>query len=77
MHIYDSLEAMEAWTLNRSMSKNYDTPESERDKVENATVDEIVAFAKGITLDTVYFLKGDERCYQLLTAPDFSALTVI
>ncbi len=61
MHIYDSLEAMEAWTLNRSMSKNYDTPESERDKVENATVDEIVAFAKGITLDTVYFLKGESE----------------
>ena len=61
MHIYDSLEAMEAWTLNRSLSKNYDTPENERDMVESTTVDQIVEFAKGITLDTVYFLKGESN----------------
>ncbi len=61
MQIYDSPDAMEAWTLNRSMSKNYDTPEGERDKIENATVEEIVEFAKGITLDTVYFLKGESE----------------
>ena len=61
MQIYDSLEAMEAWTLNRSLSENFDTPEGERDKVEKATIEEIVEFAKGITLDTVYFLKGEDN----------------
>ena len=61
MHIYDSVEAMEAWTLNRSLSNNFDTPETEKEKTDRATIDEIVDFAKGITLDTVYFLKGENK----------------
>jgi len=61
MHIYDSEEAMEAWTLNRSLSNNFDTPTGEREKIENTTACEIVEFAKGITLDTVYFLKGESK----------------
>ena len=61
MQIYDSAEGMESWTLNRSLSGNYDTPEGEKEKLEAATVEEIAAYANGITLDTVYFLKGESK----------------
>jgi predicted Zn-dependent peptidase len=60
MSIYDSGYSMELWTLNRSLSNNTDTPADEKSKVENATIEEIVEYAKGITVDTVYFLKGEE-----------------
>ena len=61
MQIYDSAEGMESWTLNRSLSGNHDTPEWEKEKLEATTVEEIVEYAKGITLDTVYFLKGESK----------------
>ena len=61
MQIYDSAEGMESWTLNRSLSENHDTPEGEKEKLESATAEEIVEYAKGITLDTVYFLKGESK----------------
>ncbi|MBQ8393396.1 MAG: insulinase family protein [Clostridia bacterium] len=61
MSIYDGVYPMEIWTLNRSLSGNYDTPLDEKRKVESATIEEIVEYAKGITLDTVYFLKGEDK----------------
>ena len=61
MSIYDSVHSMELWTLNRSLSENYDTPLDEKRKIDGATVDEIVEYAKGITLDTIYFLKGEDK----------------
>ena len=61
MSIYDSVHSMELWTLNRSLSGNYDTPLDEKRKIDGATVDEIVEYAKGITLDTIYFLKGEDK----------------
>ncbi|MBQ9744876.1 MAG: insulinase family protein [Clostridia bacterium] len=61
MSIYDGVYPMEIWTLNRSLSGNYDTPLDEKRKVEGATVEEIIEYAKGITLDTVYFLKGEDK----------------
>ena len=60
MQIYDNPGAMELWTLFRELSSNYDIPADEAKRVENTTKEEIAQFAKGITLDTVYFLKGEE-----------------
>jgi predicted Zn-dependent peptidase len=61
MQIYDSPSAMQAWTLNREISNNNDIPLEEAAKVENTTVEQIAELAKGITLDTVYFLKGEDN----------------
>lgn len=61
MQIYDSPSAMESWTLNRGISNNNDIPSEEAAKVENTTVEQIAELAKGITLDTVYFLKGEDN----------------
>ena len=59
MQVYDSPRAMEKWTLNRTFSNSSLTPMEECARIEGATVDEVVKFANSITLDTVYFLKGE------------------
>ena len=61
MHVYDNPSAMQAWTLYRAISDNHDEPVDEAKRVEEATVEEIASFAKNITLDTVYFLKGEDE----------------
>ncbi|MBQ8163762.1 MAG: insulinase family protein [Clostridia bacterium] len=60
MQVYDNPSAMQTWTLYRAISENYDIPIGEAEKVEKTTVEEISAYAKNITLDTVYFLKGED-----------------
>ena len=60
MQIYDSAEGMESWTLNRSLSGNCDTPKGEKEKLDSTSAEQVVEYAKGITLDTVYFLKGEK-----------------
>ncbi len=59
MNIYDSPSAMEMWTLNREISGNFDEPIGEAQKVDATTIEQIAEYARGITLDTVYFLKGE------------------
>ena len=59
MNVYDSTYSMESWTLNRRLSCNDDTPKGEADKLLAVTKEQIAEYAKGITLDTVYFLKGE------------------
>ncbi len=61
MHVYDNPSAMQAWTLYRAISDNHDEPMDEAKRVEEATVEEIASFAKNITLDTVYFLNGEDE----------------
>lgn len=60
MNVYDSPYAMESWTYVRSLSNNYDIPLEEARKIEKVTKEEIAEYAKGITLDTIYFLKGED-----------------
>ena len=60
MNIYDSPSAMELWTLNRELSDNFDVPLGEAQRVDATTVEQITEYARGITLDTVYFLKGED-----------------
>ena len=61
MNIYDSPAGMELWTLNRGLSNNYDIPLGEAKKLDSVTKEQIADFARGITLDTVYFLKGEDN----------------
>jgi hypothetical protein len=60
MNIYDSPAGMELWTLNRGLSGNFDIPNGEAKKLDSVTKEQISEFANGITLDTVYFLKGED-----------------
>ena len=59
MSVYDNTMSMEVWTLNRKLSNNNDIPQNEADKILSVTKTQIAEFAKGITLDTIYFLKGE------------------
>ncbi len=60
LSIYDSAEAMESWVFFRGLCGIETTPLLESDKIENSTVADIKEVANKITLDTVYFLKGDD-----------------
>ena len=59
MQVYDSPRAMERWALNHTLFDSILTPYEECTRMESATIDDVVAFANSITLDTVYFLKGE------------------
>jgi predicted Zn-dependent peptidase len=59
MQVYDSPRVMEKWTLNRTFSDSTLTPIEECTRIENATPEDVIEFAKRIALDTVYFLKGE------------------
>lgn len=58
--IYDGAEAMETWVLFRGLCGIKTTPVLEIEKINNTTIEDIVNVAKKITLDTVYFLKGED-----------------
>ena len=59
MQVYDSPRAMERWALNHTLFDSILTPYEECTRMESASIDDVVAFANSITLDTVYFLKGE------------------
>ncbi|MBQ7788879.1 MAG: insulinase family protein [Clostridia bacterium] len=61
MSIYDSAEAMETWVFLRSLCDIITTPKDECEKIAKTTIKEIEEIANRITLDTVYFLKGEEK----------------
>lgn len=61
MNLFDNPSGMEYWSLNRKLSDNYDTPDSEAKKIDSTTKEQLASIAKGITLDTVYFLKGEDK----------------
>ncbi len=61
MNVYDSPVAMEVWTLNRELSENFDVPSDEANKILATTKEDVSSYAKGIKLDTIYFLKGEEN----------------
>ncbi len=60
LSIYDSAEAMETWVFFRGLCGISTTPVLEIEKVDKATIDDIVNISSKITLDTVYFLKGED-----------------
>ncbi len=56
--IADSPVAMGNWYKNRAFIGDSRSPEDEMALLETITVEQIVEMSKGITLDTVYFLRG-------------------
>lgn len=60
LSITDSAEAMHAWASYRALCGISTTPKLECEKTEMTTIEQIKEFARGISLDTVYFLKGEE-----------------
>lgn len=60
LSVNDSVYSMESWVLNRSLSSNYVTPTEEAERLFSITKEEIAEYARGIQLDTIYFLKGGE-----------------
>lgn len=61
MQVYDSAEGMEAWNLLRGFGESVADPAEECKKVDKATVADIASLASKITLDTVYFLRGEDK----------------
>ena len=61
LQVYDSAESMETWTFFRGLCGSCATPRDECDKIDTATIKDVQAVAKKMTLDTVYFLKGIEK----------------
>lgn len=57
--IYDNPSAVEAWFLGRVLDGIRLTPEERFAQICSVTPDEVQKIAGGITLDTVYFLRGD------------------
>lgn len=58
--IYDGAEAMETWSFFRGICGIETTPIAECEKIESVSIDEIKEIASKITLDTIYFLKGED-----------------
>lgn len=62
MQVYDSAESMESWNMFRAMGKSEcNTPSEECKKVDLVTASDIAKVASKMTLDTIYFLKGEEK----------------
>lgn len=61
LSISDSASSEHAWSFYRSLCGINTTPQLESEKIKNTTIEQIKEFANRITLDTVYFLKGEEE----------------
>jgi predicted Zn-dependent peptidase len=56
----DSPEAIHSWYANNGIFGVYDSPEQTIEKIESVTRDQVAEAARGILLDTEYFLCGTE-----------------
>jgi len=56
--IYDTPSALESWYMGRALAGIGGTPEEAAELIKNTTKEEIMEVAKGMTLDTVYFMRG-------------------
>ena len=61
LSITDSAESMHSWTFFRALCGISTMPQEESEKIANTTIEQIKEFANRITLDTVYFLRGEEE----------------
>lgn len=57
----DSTRAMAGWFFGNIMTGQTTTPEQAMDEIKSATKEQIVEKAKKVTLDTYYFLCGEEK----------------
>ena len=60
LSVYDSAESLEAWAFYRGLCGISTTPDKEIAKIEATSAQDVQNIAKRITLDTVYFLTGEE-----------------
>ena len=60
LSVYDSAESLEAWAFYRGLCGISTTPDKEIAKIEKTSAKDVQNIAKRITLDTVYFLTGEE-----------------
>ncbi|MBO5338537.1 MAG: insulinase family protein [Clostridia bacterium] len=60
LSVYDGAEAMEAWSFYRGLCGISTTPMLEIEKINKTTIKDIVDVSNKMTLDTVYFLKGED-----------------
>lgn len=58
--MYDDAGAIKSWYLKRGTFGQAVEPFKFLEKVLSVTVDDVRSIARGITLDTVYFLQGTE-----------------
>jgi len=56
--IYDTPSSLEAWYMGRALAGISGSPEEAAEKIKSTTKEEIAEVANGITLDTVYFMRG-------------------
>ncbi len=59
--LYDSAEGLETWYLRRILANCIISPEEAADHIIHITPGDVARIARGISLDTVYFLRGDEN----------------
>ena len=59
--VTDSLGAIEEWYMAQIMSGTDIAPGKEAEALDNVTKEDVIAAAKKVTLDTVYFLTGKEE----------------
>lgn len=57
--VADSPYTLEQWYLKRLLLKDYRTPKEMSDAIDVLTVEDVASAARAITLDTVFFLRGE------------------
>lgn len=57
----DSLSGLEGWYLAQVLRGQQMTPEEDAKLLDSVTIEQVVQAAQGITLDTVYFLTGNQK----------------
>ncbi|MBQ8351026.1 MAG: insulinase family protein [Clostridia bacterium] len=60
--LYDSPEALEVWYLRRILAGSVLTPEEVIERIMQVTAQDVAAIAQRVSLDTIYFLRGDGTC---------------
>lgn len=61
LEITDSAASVETWYFSRSLAGRCESPAEYAGKLASVTREEIVAAARGIALDTVYFMRGTAK----------------
>lgn len=59
--VSDSPFTLEQWYLKRALLEDYRSPEEMNASIDALTVEDVVSVAREITLDTVFFLRGEAK----------------
>ena len=58
--VCDTPEDIDAWAHSQITEKTFETPEEVIAWLSKVTIEDVVATAKKVSLDTIYLLKADE-----------------